>query len=126
MEEAEGKWRIIHDGTHYVLVNVAIVIKDHVGTPLCEDMQVIDEELEERREGYVGVIWDFETAHRTVKVIEADWGYQACMLDSEREKPEDEAQIDINTSQTYGIGSASYWYGRYATMVIRSAHYVLG
>ena len=53
-------------------------------------------------------------------MAEEDWGYQACMQDSERAKPEDEADLGVNTSQTYGIGSASYWYGRFAGMVIRS------
>jgi hypothetical protein len=48
------------------------------------------------------------------------------MLDSERDTPEDLAQLEVNECGTYGMGSASYWYGRLVSMYGRSVHYLLG
>jgi hypothetical protein len=58
-------------------------------------------------------------AHRRIKVRKEDWGYQACQLEP--------GKIWVNKVGTYGMGSAAYYWGRFAAAVIvRLCCYLMG
>ena len=73
--------------------------------------------------------WDFAKAHRIVQVHSSDWGLQACMLDRPANTPSEEipttAKLLLNTCGTYGVGCASYYWGRLGGLAVRAIHYLL-
>ena len=76
VEEGVDKFRLIHDGTHQVLVNSRIRPRDHVPNPTVMDLAAEMAELE----ATVGLVWDFKSAHRLVPIRRFDWGLLACTL----------------------------------------------
>ena len=113
----DGSVRVIHDGTHGVGVNPAIVVRDQLRTPTAGDLQTVLQVLPGARFGLAG---DVARAHRLVRVAEEDWGLQACKTDV---RPD---HIWINTVGTFGIGSAAYHWSRLMSGVGRAAYYLLG
>jgi hypothetical protein len=127
VQEGGEKWRLVHDGTRVVKVNNRIKQRDKVNGPLVYDVARLMDEV--RREGgsHFSLVWDFESAHRIVKVHEKDWGLQACIEGAEVPETIGPGElILVNTCGTYGIGSAAYWWGRLGAAVQRSIHYLLG
>ena len=78
VEEGADKFRLIHDGTRKVGVNLRIRARDHIPSPLVSDISAEMAEVKDRRLPHIALVWDFESAHRIVQVAEEDWGLQAC------------------------------------------------
>ena len=62
--------------------------------------------------------FDIKSAHRLVPVQQQDWGLQAFKLDSDEE-------VFCNSRGTFGVTSASFWWGRVASTLLRVFHKVL-
>ena len=126
IEEAPGKWRIVHDATHEVLVNHRIRVRDQLACPLAMDMQATQEEMLADGRSHYGLVVDVEGAHRTVVVAEEDWGYQVSSPFADRPPGDPEERLAVNPCGTFGLGSAAYWWGRLGAHLERWLHYVLG
>ena len=64
------------------------------------------------------VAFDIKSAHRLVPVQEGDWGLQAFRLDKAEE-------VFVNQAGTFGITTASFWWGRVAATLFRTFHRVI-
>ena len=127
VDEGNDRYRLIHDGTHRILVNNRIRPRDLVAFPLIQDIAVELAEIQDTKTSHICFIWDFKGAHRIVAVTEDDWGLQACMVEGEgRQKPSDDDEVLLNTVGTFGISSAGYWWGRLAAAIVRAIHYAGG
>ena len=128
IQEAEDKWRIITDGTHGIEVNNPIRPLDQGDFPAITDMKACLEEMAKEqlasKTSFFTMTWDFEKAHRIPQVARVDWGLQGCSLAGKHVKESD--VILLNCCGTYGLGSASYYWGRLGAMLIRAIHYILG
>ena len=113
------KIRVVHDGSNRVEVNNAIRPNDQQRCPGAAELRTI---LAERRavglKGFA-VVGDISKAHRRIPVREADWGFQACRLEP--------GKVWLNRVGTYGMGSAAYWWSRFAAAaVVRLSYYLVG
>ena len=127
VEEGGNKFRLIHDGTKNVKVNLRIRCRDHIPGPLVNDIAAEMAEVEESRMPHLALVWDFESAHRIVQVAEADWGLQACTTSfCQTDRLPEDALVYLNTVGTFGVSTAGHWWGRLAGMLGRCAHYLLG
>jgi hypothetical protein len=121
LEQGPESWRIVHDGTHYVMVNAGIVVRDQVLMPMACDIRAIMAYEQHNGGSRFAIGWDAEGAHRTISVHEDDWGVQACTLEADIT---DDTLIDCNTVGTYGIASAAFWWALYFAWVLRLMPYV--
>ena len=127
VEEGKDKFRLIHDGTHYTLVNNKIRVRDQQRSPMIQDISAELHEQEESGLTYVAVTWDYQNAHRIIDVAEVDWGLQACATNKTTIKKLDpEAEIFLNTVGKFGTSPIGYWWGRLGAMIFRGIHYILG
>ena len=127
VEEGPEKFRLVHDGTHLILMNNRIRVLDKVSSPMVNDLAAELAEIEEERMRHLGLTWDFEGAHRIVLVAEEDWGLQACTEEKLGEEgPKEDTEVIVNTVGTFGVSSAGYWWGRLGAAITRAGHYVLG
>lgn len=117
ISKKDGSVRVIHDGTHGVGVNQAIVVRDQLRTPTAGDLQTV---LQLLPGAWFGLTGDVARAHRLVRVAEEDWGLQACKTGVRPDR------IWINTVGTFGIGSAAYHWSRLMSGIGRAAFYMLG
>ena len=117
--EEKSKIRVVHDGSNRVHVNHRIKVLDQIRCPGAGELRTILRERMEVGLRSFALLGDVSKAHRRIKVREADWGYQACQLCPET--------VWLNTVGTYGMGSAAYWWGRFAAAtIVRLAHYLAG
>ena len=127
IEQREGEFRIIHDGTHGVRVNAAIRVRDQEACPSAHDLvAALDHEFAQEDGGVFMLALDISKAHRRVPVRPADWGLQACSGLPLGQLPGPHAEVWINTVGTYGLGSASYWWGRLGALLQRVVLYITG
>eukprot|EP00435_Cladocopium_sp_Y103_P070514 s291_g35.t1 len=103
-----GTVRPLHDGTHSVHVNNAIVYQDQIQSGPPEVAAAVRESLE-TREAPFAVSADIKSAHR----LSSDWGFVACRSDS------DSQTIWLNKCGTFGISSAPYWWAKLFALVGR-------
>ena len=66
-----------------------------------------------------GATADASEAHRLTLVDELDWPKLGCQL-------EPGGTVYLNKRGTYGISSASYWWGRVGAALTRAVFYTLG
>ena len=119
VSEEPGKLRVIHDASHGVHINHRIRVRDQLHFPGAGDLRQLLGELQDRGQRVFALLGDVSQAHRQIKVVERDWGLQACRLQQGR--------LWINTVGTYGVGSAGYWWGRLAAAVlVRLLYYLIG
>ena len=79
IEKSDSSWRIIHDGTHGVLVNLGIKPRDQQRMPVAGDARAIMEECSICRPGaHFSLDGDISKAHRRYLHKKADWGLQGC------------------------------------------------
>ena len=71
------------------------------------------------QEGRFGFKVHVKEAHRLIPISPEDWHLLACW--SERGK-----FVYVNTTGTFGVASAAYWWSRLTTAAISGAHCVLG
>ena len=112
------KIRVLHDGTHDTRVNNRIRVRDRQRMPTVREMQFLLDE--QRQEGCIafGLLADASKAHRRILVHPSEHGLLGCRL-----KP---GEVWINKVGTFGISSASYWWGRVASAIFRLMFAVLG
>ena len=109
--------RILHDGTRGVDVNTRIKVRDQDSGPLAADVKRVLRSQADHPEPFKDLV-DVKGAHRLIPVREKDWDMQACRLDGE-------SDVYLNTVGTLGIASASYWWSRAASALVRLTHYVV-
>ena len=117
-EDGGNKIRIIHDGTHKTMINHKIKCRDKLRCPGVPEMHTIMRERRQQKQICMSLKADFTKAHRWVKVIEEEHGMLACQIEPGR--------IWANESETFGVGSAAYWWSRLSGALIRAVHGVLG
>ena len=119
-------FRVIHDGTHHVGVNTCIRVRDQEAVPTHDDIKaVLDEEFRVSGDGLFAFAFDISKAPRRVGVCERDWGLQACSTCPADHELLDSDPVWLNTVGTYGVGSASYWWGRLGALLQRLVLYVV-
>ena len=127
VDEGGDKYRLIHDGTHLILVNNRIRPRELVSSPIIQDIATEMSEIQDTVSSHIALVWDFKSAHRIVAVNKADWGLQACSLEiGSKTAPEVTGEVLLNTVGTFGISSAGYWWGRIAAAILRGIHYIAG
>ena len=109
----DGSVRPLHDGTHSVQVNNAIVYRDQIQCPGPPEVAAAVRETLETREAPFAISADIRAAHRLVKIRPSDWGFLACRADS------DSQTVWINTCGTFGISSAPYWWAKLFSLIGR-------
>ena len=109
----DGSVRPLHDGTHSVQVNNAIVYKDQIQCPGPPEVAAAVREALESREAPFAISADIRAAHRLVKIRPSDWGFLACRADS------DSQTVWINKCGAFGISSAPYWWAKLFSLVGR-------
>ena len=117
IQKGDDSFRILHDGTHGVQVNNAIRQRDQINQPGAAEERFLQYDQQTSAPGVHFVLKsDASKAHRRFKVVEEDWGYQACSL----ELPE----VWINQVGTFGIATAAYWWGRLVAALGRIGMYL--
>ena len=96
-------WRLVHDGTHYTLVNRRIRVRDYVRCPGYRDLEAIFMEMSLARTLLLSLTYDVEGAHRVPPIDELDWGSQAAKVEEELTPS---TEIYVNKVGTFGISSA--------------------
>ena len=120
IERPDGKFRIVFDGTHFVLVNGNIKVRDAADFPSHGDQQSILGQARADGGPFFGLTYDVEGAHRIIRVAPEDWPKLGCRAIATRDL------YDFNTCGTFGVNSAGMWFGRYFAALTRASHYILG
>ena len=111
--------RVVHDGTHGIQVNRRIVQPNKMEFPQFDDLQAALRAFQEMDPvERLLVAFDIKSAHRLIPVQPEDWGFQAFRLD-------DSDRVYVNQVGTFGITTASFWWGRVAATLFRTFHRVL-
>ena len=113
------KIRMLFDGTHGVPVNQNIRVRDQDRSPAAPDVKRVLRQLAKQQGRKFGFKVDVKDAHRLIPVSPLDWHLLAC-------RGTCSGDVYVNTTGTFGVASAAYWWSRVATAAIRGAHYVLG
>ena len=116
--QEKDKIRILHDGSNGTMVNHRIRCRDRQRMPTLKEKRVILNEYRQNQAIAVSILADASKAHRRIKIDPAEWGYQACRLV--------EGTVWLNCVGTFGMASASYWWGRVGGGVIRCAYLLNG
>ena len=58
VEETGSKFRLIHDGTHGILVNNRIKVRDQQPSPMIQDISVVLHQQETSRLKHISLVWD--------------------------------------------------------------------
>jgi len=118
LAKSDDSFRILHDGTHAVMVNPRIRVRDQARMPSVAEQKIVLKEVSETGLSRFALKGDISKAHRRIRVRRCDWGAQACALDSEQE-------VWVNTVGTFGIASAGYYWGRLIAAAGRLPFYFL-
>jgi len=116
IEEGE-KIRVVHDGSNGIEVNHKIRPKGQVRSPGAGEIRCLMRERLEAGKRTFTLLGDASKAHRRIKILERDWGFQACRVDSDT--------VWLNKVGTYGVSSAGYYWSRAASGLVRLSHYSL-
>ena len=119
-DEVTGKKRVIHDGTHGVMVNHRIRCRDKVRMPGPREKRALLEEYEAGRQTVLSLVGDFAKAHRRFKYIEEERGFLACKASSSS------STVYVNKVGTFGVASTPYWWARLSAALMRVVYWVLG
>ena len=106
-------------------VNNEIVIRGRLDAPSAGDASAVMVACKECRRAGHGVVFalacDVSQAHRRYVHREEDWGLLAC-----RASDDDPANLWINRTGTFGVGSAGIWWGRLIAALGRMTAYLSG
>ena len=119
-ESHNRKKRIIHDATHGTKVNNRIKCRDKLRSPSAREKHYLLAYFRERGHVVFSLVGDISKAHRRFLHCFEERGLLACRI-----SPDDQ-YIYINNVGTFGVASASYWWGRIAGSGIRLVHHLLG
>ena len=117
LEEVD-KLRILHDASNGTRVNHRIRCRDRQRMPTLKEKRVILNEYRQAKAFAFSLLADASKAHRRIKILESEWGYQACRISGN--------EIWFNKVGTFGVASASYWWGRAGGGLIRCAYLMNG
>ena len=121
VEESSGnKKRIIHDATHGTKVNHRIRCRDKQRSPGAREKMYLLPYYKKRASVVFSLVGDISKAHRRFLHNPAERGLLACRVRN------DDNIIFVNNVGTFGVASASYWWGRIAGAGIRLVHELLG
>ncbi len=108
--------RVVHDGTHGIQVNTRIDQPNRMEFPQFDDLQAMFKAFQQHQpDQKMLMAFDIKAAHRLVPIQPEDWGLQAFKL-------EEEGSIWCNTRGTFGVTTASFWWGRVASTTFRVLH----
>lgn len=119
-DEVTGKKRVIHDGTHGVMVNHRIRRRDKVRMPGPREKRALLEEYEAERVAVLSLVGDFAKAHRRFKYMEEEQGFLACKASTHA------STVYVNRVGTFGVASTPYWWARLSAALLRLTYWVLG
>ena len=117
--QGEVKVRVVHYGSNEVEVNHHIKVCDAGLFPLSTDLKTCLRTQSATGQKHTGLTADVEGAHRIIAIRPKDWPLQACQV-----KPK--GDVYLNRRGTFGISSASYWWGKLAAGTQRGALLILG
>jgi hypothetical protein len=109
--KGDSSFRVIHDATHGVHLNVDLQVRDQVRMPTAGDVRAAMQESSELPGPHFSLQLDVKKAHRRFRHRRADWGLLGCRL-----RP---GELWLNRVGTFGVGSAGYWWSRLASSVAR-------
>ena len=112
------KLRCLHDGTHVVRVNHRIRCRDRQRMPGIPEKHCQFREYRAAGKIPMAFLGDVTKAHRLCKIAPQEWGMLACQLRAE--------SVWVNCVGTFGIGSASYFWGRTIGAIVRCLYGLLG
>ena len=111
IQKADESWRVLHDGTHGIRLNNSIALHDRTRMPTASDLRSCMCECAETGKTYLSMQADVRMAHRRILHRESDWPLLACAVEP--------GKVWLNRVGTFGISTASYWWGRMASLVAR-------
>ena len=106
--------RTLHDGTHGAAVNPNLRVRYQSGCPANSDLKRAIALLREMPGQSFTLKLDVSKAHRRFLHRKSDWGLLACRL------PDPDIAW-LNKVGTFGLGCASYWWGRLFSIITRTA-----
>ena len=109
----DGSVRPLHDATHSVKVNHAILYRDQIQCPGPAEIAAVVRIAVESGEAPFCLSADIKAAHRLVKIRESDWGFMCCRADSSSDV------IWVNKTGTFGVSSAPYWWAKLCALIGR-------
>ena len=121
VEEMHGnKKRIIHDATHGTKINNRIKCRDKQRSLGAREKLYLLDYYKRKKQVIFSLVGDISKAHRRFLHHPSERGLLACKVN-----PKDKF-IYINRVGTFGVASASYWWGRIAGSGLRLVHELLG
>ena len=111
---------MIHDATHGTKINNRIKCRDKQRSPGAREKRYLLSYYRSRGDVVFSLVGDISKAHRRFLHDPLEHGLLACRVKSSDE------HIYINKVGTFGVASASYWWGRIAGAGIRLVHEFLG
>jgi len=121
VEESHGnKKRIIHDATHGTKVNNRIKCRDKQRSPGAREKMYLMAYYKDKGKVVFSLVGDISKAHRRFLHHPSERGLLACRVLSTDD------HVYINNVGTFGVASASYWWGRIAGSGLRLVHELIG
>jgi len=117
-EDGERIIRLLFDGTKDVPLNAAIRLRDQEIPPGAPDLKRVLRAQAEWPSVPFGLVADVKDAHRVVVIHPADRHLLGC-----RSRPD--GPIYFMKRGTFGVASASYWWGRLAAALLRLLYRVV-
>jgi len=118
-ERGEVRVRVLFDGTFGVPLNDRIRVRDQEQFPGGNDLKRLLREQASVGGRWFGLTADVKDAHRVIAIHPRDWRLLGM-------QPRAKGTVFINKRGTFGVASASYWWGRMASAIARLQYYVLG
>ena len=119
-ENHNGKKRVIHDATHGTKINNRIRCRDKCRSPSAREKQYLLAYHKRRKSVLFSLVGDISKARRRFLHSPQERGLLACRI------LENDDYIYINNVGTFGVGCASYWWGRISGAGLRLIHEMLG
>ena len=111
--------RVLFDGTHGLKLNTRTRIRDQERAPISSDLKRAMREKARQGISTFALTADVSEAHRQIPVHPQDWHLLGCQVTPG-------ADVYVNTVGTFGVSSASYYWGRVASAIGRLAQYIAG
>ena len=102
----DGTARPLHDATHGVHVNTRIRLLNQQANPGPSEVVHMVRAAQECKEACFAISGDVSSAHRLVRIREADWGLLSCRV------KDDSPVVWVNKVATFGVSSSSFLWSR--------------
>ena len=115
--KSDDSFRIVRDGTRGIRLNHELRPRDQIRLPTASEGRTLMEMCSRERPGaHFQMVADISKAHRRVKHRRSDWGLLGCQSIA---GGEGEGSVWVNKVGTFGVSTASYWWGRLASAIGR-------